>query len=66
MSNPAGTLRIRNVAVWLLFGQVPFLRENYVATMYFRYVMCKSLWQRIFQRFCYVRYGLDANVKAQT
>jgi hypothetical protein len=39
---PAGTLRIHNVAVWLLFGQVPFLRENYVATTYFRYVMCKS------------------------
>jgi hypothetical protein len=29
---PANTLRIHNVAVWLLFGQVPFLRENYVAT----------------------------------
>ena len=26
---PASTLRIHNVAVWLLFGQVPFLRENY-------------------------------------
>ena len=52
---PASTLRIHNVAVWLLFGQVPFLRENYVATTYFRYVICKSLWQRIFQRFCYVR-----------
>jgi hypothetical protein len=39
----------------LQFGQVPFLRENYVATTYFRYVICKSLWQRIFQRFCYVR-----------
>jgi hypothetical protein len=23
---PASTLRIHNVAVWLLFGQVPFLR----------------------------------------
>jgi hypothetical protein len=52
---PASTLRIHNVAVWLLFGQVPFLRENYVATTYFRYVICKSLWQRMFQRFCYVR-----------
>ena len=52
---PTSTLRIHNVAVWLLFGQVPFLRENYVATTYFRYVICKSLWQRIFQRFCYVR-----------
>ena len=41
--NPASTLRIHNVAVWLLFGQVPFLRENYVATTYFRYVICKSL-----------------------
>jgi hypothetical protein len=40
---PASTLRIHNVAVWLLFGQVPFLRENYVATTYFRYVICKSL-----------------------
>jgi hypothetical protein len=39
----ASTLRIHNVAVWLLFGQVPFLRENYVATTYFRYVICKSL-----------------------
>ena len=52
---PASTLRIHYVAVWLLFGQVPFLRENYVATTYFRYVIWKSLWQRIFQRFCYVR-----------
>jgi hypothetical protein len=52
---PASTIRIHNVAVWLLFGQVPFLRENYVATTYFRYVICKSLWQRMFQRFCYVR-----------
>jgi hypothetical protein len=43
-SCPASTLRIHNVAVWLLFGQVPFLRENYVATTYFRYVICKSLW----------------------
>jgi hypothetical protein len=42
-SDPASTLRIHNVAVWLLFGQVPFLRENYVATTYFRYVICKSL-----------------------
>ena len=33
---PASTLRIHNVAVWLLFGQVPFLRDNYVATTYFR------------------------------
>jgi hypothetical protein len=40
---PASTLRIHNVAVWLLFGQVPFLRANYVATTYFRYVICKSL-----------------------
>ena len=40
---PASTLRIHNVAVWLLFGQVHFLRENYVATTYFRYVICKSL-----------------------
>jgi hypothetical protein len=40
---PASTLRIHNVAVWLLFGQVPFLRENYVATTYFRYVICKTL-----------------------
>ena len=42
-ADPASTLRIHNVAVWLLFGQVPFLRENYVATTYFRYVICKSL-----------------------
>jgi hypothetical protein len=28
---------------WLLFGQVPFLRKNYVATTYVRYVICKSL-----------------------
>ena len=42
-SRPASTLRIHNVAVWMLFGQVPFLRENYVATTYFRYVICKSL-----------------------
>ena len=40
---PASTLRIHNVAVWLLFGQVPFLRKNYVATTYFRYVICKAL-----------------------
>ena len=40
---PASTLRIHNVAVWLLFGQVPVLRENYVATTYFRNVICKSL-----------------------
>ena len=40
---PASTLRIHNVAVWLLFGQFPFLREHYVATTYFRYVICKSL-----------------------
>jgi hypothetical protein len=35
-SIPASTLRIHNVAVWLLFGQVPLLRENYVATTYFK------------------------------
>jgi hypothetical protein len=40
--NPASTLRIPNVAVWLLFGQVPFLRENYVATTYLKYVLCNS------------------------
>jgi hypothetical protein len=42
-THPASTLRIHNVAVWLLFGQVPILRENYVATTYFRYVICGSL-----------------------
>jgi len=51
----ASTLRNHNVPDWWLFGQVPFLRENYVATTYFWHVICKSLRQRIFQRFCYVR-----------
>jgi len=33
---PASTLRIHNVSVWLQFGQVNFLPENFVVTTYFR------------------------------
>jgi hypothetical protein len=52
--------RLANSVFWIRYQYVqitfdPFLREDYVATTYFRYVICKSLWQRIFQRFCYVR-----------
>ena len=61
---PASTLRIHNVAVWLLFGQVPFLRENYVATTYFRYASrCDNVFSNVFVTY---GYGLDANVKTQT
>ena len=64
---PASTLRIHNVAVWLLFGEVPFLRENYVATTYFRYMIYASRCDNVFSNvFVTYGYGLDANVETQT
>ena len=33
---PASTSRINNVSLWLQFGQVNYLRENFVVTTYFR------------------------------
>jgi hypothetical protein len=57
--NPGGTMRIPNVAVWLLFDQVHILREKYVATA----SRCDNVFSNVFVTY---GYGLDVNIKAQT
>ena len=54
--NPGGTMRIPNVAVWLLFDQVHILREKYVATA----SRCDNVFSNVFVTY---GYGLDVNVK---